>query len=67
MGAFVWRYRDPSGAVVGASEVFADRAAAEAWVEEGWSELAGRGVAEVELVEAGEPERSLYRMSLSEG
>ena len=62
---FEWRYLDAQGGDVGTSEQFADRASAEAWMGEAWSDLLGRGVEEVVLVDR-EGGRTLYRMGLRE-
>ena len=59
-----WRYEDAEGRQVGASEDFPDRAAAEEWMGEAWSELLDRGVERVSLVD--EAGRRRYRMGLRE-
>lgn len=58
-----WRYLDAEGRRVGGSDPFDDRGSAEAWMGEAWSDLLGRGVEEVELVDGS---RTLYRMGLRE-
>jgi hypothetical protein len=62
---FGWRYLDAEGREVGTSEPFADRAAAEGWMGEAWSDLLGRGVEEVVLVDR-DRGKTLYRMGLRE-
>ena len=62
---YAWRYRDASGGDAGASDEFDDRAAAEAWMGEAWSDLLERGVEQVTLVDVAE-EKTLYRMGLRE-
>lgn len=57
-----WTYLDGAGAQVGASDAFADRAAAEAWLTDTWPELLGSGVLEVALVVDG---AEAYRMLLT--
>jgi hypothetical protein len=59
---FVWRLIDVGGSERDRSEPFADRAGAEAWVAETWETLASDGVADVELLDDGEP---VYRMALA--
>jgi hypothetical protein len=59
----VWRYLDAHGRDVGGSEPFDARERAEAWMGETWSELLGRGVEEVALVDR-DRDRTLYRMGL---
>lgn len=60
---FTWRYLDRDGTETGASEPFGDRAAAESWLGETWSQLLEQGVEEVALTDG---ERTLYRMGLRE-
>jgi hypothetical protein len=62
---FVWRYLGAEGEEAGRSELFPDRAAAEAWLSESWSRLWDLGVHEVVLMDETDS-RDLYRMSLSE-
>jgi hypothetical protein len=61
----VWRYLDARGQPAGASELFQDRAAAEAWMGETWSDLLERGVEEV-VLEDRDRSKTLYRMGLRE-
>jgi hypothetical protein len=64
---FRWRLLDERDADVGSSTDFPDRDAAESWLGAEWSELVGRGVEEVTLVELSDgAERDVYRMSLRE-
>jgi hypothetical protein len=58
-----WRYLDADGREVGRSEPFEARGHAEAWMGEAWSDLLGRGVEEVALVDR-DRDRTLYRMGL---
>ncbi len=60
---FRWRYLDTAGAETGSSESFADRASAEAWLGESWTDLLAGGVEEVVLLEG---QHELYRMGLRE-
>ncbi|HJV05229.1 MAG TPA: hypothetical protein VJ868_08205 [Actinomycetota bacterium] len=60
---FAWRYLGPDGEGRGTSEPFPDRAAAETWMGEAWSDLRARGIEEVILEEDG---REGYRMGLGE-
>lgn len=62
---FVWRFLDAGGDGAGESAPFSDRQAAEDWMGEEWSDLLGRGVEEVALVDV-ERDRTLYRMGLRE-
>ncbi len=59
-----WRYLDGAGRELGISEGFGDRGAAEDWMGESWSDLRGRGVEVVELIDT-EDGRTMYRMPLS--
>jgi hypothetical protein len=60
---FEWRYLDAEGQDAGISQPFEDRAAAEEWMGEAWSDLLARGVEEVALFDR-EGARTLYRMGL---
>jgi hypothetical protein len=60
-----WRYLDKAGREFGTSAAFGDRAAAEAWMGEGWAGLLEAGVEEVALVDE-DDDRILYRMGLRE-
>ncbi|MBI4261588.1 MAG: hypothetical protein HY658_13595 [Actinobacteria bacterium] len=62
---FRWTYLDASGREVGASDPFADRGEAEAWMSHAWQDLLDEGVAEVVLVDLEEDE-GVYRMPLGE-
>lgn len=57
-----WIYRDAGGATVGASDAFAGRPEAEAWLTDHWPELLAGGVIEVALVADGD---EAYRMLLT--
>jgi hypothetical protein len=59
-----WRFFGAAGGEVGASERFADRDAAEAWVGTAWPELRERGVEEVELFDP-DSGVAVYRMGLA--
>jgi hypothetical protein len=58
---FTWRYLGPEGEDRGRSDGFPDRAGAEAWIGDSWSELLERGVEQVALEEDG---TEAYRMGL---
>ena len=62
---FEWRYLDREGRDAGVSEPFGDRAEAEEWMGEAWSDLLARGVETVALVDRDDG-RTLYRMGLRE-
>jgi hypothetical protein len=64
-GPVRWRYRDAGGADLGASDVFASREDAEAWLAGAWADLRDGAVAEVVLV--GTPDGAeVYRMGLED-
>jgi hypothetical protein len=60
---FAWRYFGLGGEDRGASELFTDREAAEAWMGDAWADLRDRGIDQVVLEEDG---RERYRMGLGE-
>lgn len=59
--AVTWRYEGPGGRDLGSSDPFPDRAAAEEWMGDAWSDLLERGVEQVVLLEDG---KRRYRMGL---
>jgi hypothetical protein len=61
--AFRWEYLDAHERVVGRSEPFAERGAAEDWMGHAWESLLASGVAQVALRDE-EADRTLYRMGL---
>ncbi len=61
--AFTWRLVDASGSVLRATEPFATRAEAEAWVGGTWQELLAEGAESVALVE---DDDVVYEMGLRE-
>lgn len=60
-----WEYLDAEGEPLGRPEPFADRAGAEDWLGEVWSELLDTGIEQVELHDE-DGGRTLYRMGLRE-
>jgi hypothetical protein len=62
---FSWRYLDNEGQVVGSSDRFDERDAAESWLGIAWADLSASGIEEVELFDDERGER-LYRMSLGQ-
>jgi len=60
---FRWRYLADDGSTAGESDLFSQRADAEAWLADSWESLAGDGVIDVMLIEG---DHELFRMSLEE-
>jgi hypothetical protein len=64
MADFVWKLHGPSGEDLRATESFASREEAEAWMGAEWATLLDEGAETVSLVHGDE---TLYRMGLREG
>ncbi|HEX2296628.1 MAG TPA: hypothetical protein VHN37_15150 [Actinomycetota bacterium] len=64
MAEFVWKLHGPSGEDLRATEPFASKDEAEAWMGAEWASLLDEGAETVSLVRDGDV---LYRMGLREG